>query len=87
QASAIVGAAVFSHFWLDVIVHVPDLTLAGEGTRALGLGLWRSLPGTLLAELALFAGGIAIYVIKRSRKHPVRAGRLAGLAIVLLVLY
>jgi hypothetical protein len=87
QASAIVGAAVFSHYWLDVIVHVPDLTIAGEGTPALGLGLWRSLPATLAVELLFFGAGIAIYVLRRSRKHPVRSGRLTGLAIVLLALY
>jgi hypothetical protein len=87
QASALVGAAVFSHYWLDVIVHVPDLTIAGAGTPALGLGLWRSLPATLAIELLFLAVGIAIYVVKRSRKHPVRSGRLAGLAVVLVALY
>ncbi len=87
EASGIVGAAVFSHYWLDVIVHVPDLTIAGEGTPALGLGLWRSLPATLAVELLVFGAGIAVYVLKRSRKRPVRAGRLAGLAIVLVALY
>ena len=87
QASAIVGAAVFSHYWLDVIVHVPDLTIAGAGTPALGLGLWRSLPATLAIELLFLAAGIAMYVVKRSRKHPVRSGRLAGLVVVLVALY
>jgi hypothetical protein len=87
QASAIVGLAVFSHYWLDVIVHVPDLTIAGAGTPALGLGLWRSLPATLAAELLFFAGGLAVYVLRRSRRHPVRAGRLTGLVIVLLAVY
>jgi hypothetical protein len=78
---------VFSHYWLDVIVHVPDLTIAGEGTPALGLGLWRSLPATLAVELLVFGAGVAVYVLKRSRRHPVRAGRLAGLAILLVALY
>lgn len=87
QASAIVGLAVFSHFWLDVLVHVPDLTIAGEGTPALGLGLWRSRAGTLAAELLLLGGGIAIYVAGRSRRHPVRSGRLAGLTVVLVAIY
>jgi hypothetical protein len=87
QASALVGVAVFSHFWLDVLVHVPDLTLAGDGTPALGLGLWRSLGGTLSAELLVLGGGIAIYVVGRSRRNPVRPGRLAGLTVVLIGIY
>jgi hypothetical protein len=87
QASAIVGAAVFSHFWLDVLVHVPDLTIAGEGTPALGLGLWRSVGATLAAELLVLAAGLAVYVAWRSRRHRVRPGRLTGLVLVLVALY
>ena len=87
QASAIVGAAVFSHFWLDVLVHVPDLTIAGEGTPALGLGLWRSVSATVAAELLVFGAGIAVYVVWRSRRHRVRPGRLTGLVVVLVALY
>src|SRR5688572_24656640 len=51
QAAAIVGLAVLSHFPLDVLVHVPDLSIAGDDTRRLGLGLWQSVGGTLAAEL------------------------------------
>jgi hypothetical protein len=87
QASVLVGLAVFTHFWLDVLVHVPDLTIAGEGTPALGLGLWNSVGATLAAELLFFAAGIAIYVSRRSRKHPVRSGRLTGLVVVLILVY
>jgi hypothetical protein len=34
--------AVFSHFVLDLIVHVPDLPVFGQGSIKLGLGLWRA---------------------------------------------
>ena len=87
QASAIVGLAVLAHFPLDVLVHVPDLTLAGDGTPRWGLGLWQHLGATLAAELAALGLGIAVYVAFRSRRHPVRAGRLAGLVVVLVGLY
>ncbi|HEX6103932.1 MAG TPA: hypothetical protein VFZ26_00020 [Gemmatimonadales bacterium] len=87
QASAIVAVAVLSHFPLDVLVHVPDLTIAGEGTTRLGLGLWRSVGATLAAELLVLGIGIAIYVAFPSRRHPVRPGRLAGLVAVLLGIY
>ncbi|HUF36431.1 MAG TPA: hypothetical protein VMN37_10805 [Gemmatimonadales bacterium] len=87
QASAIVAVAVLAHFPLDVLVHVPDLTLAGGDTTRLGLGLWRSMGATLAAELLVLGAGVAVYVAFRSRRHPVRAGRLAGLVAVLLVIY
>src|SRR6267142_6892800 len=38
-AAAIVGAAVFSHWVLDLIVHRPDLPLY-DNTMKIGLGLW-----------------------------------------------
>ena len=37
------GAAVVSHWFLDVVVHVADLPLAGNDSPKLGLGLWRHL--------------------------------------------
>lgn len=83
QASAIVGAAVASHWLLDVIVHVPDLPLVGSDSPKLGLGLWRH-PGLSVAlELLILGAGVAVYLRSRSRRHPVRAVRLA---IVLLLL-
>jgi membrane-bound metal-dependent hydrolase YbcI (DUF457 family) len=39
RASAIVGVAVFSHWVLDFIVHVPDLPLYDNSAKV-GLGLW-----------------------------------------------
>src|SRR5205823_6358437 len=40
RAAMVVGLAVLSHWLLDLIVHRPDLTLAGESTAHVGLGLW-----------------------------------------------
>ncbi len=87
QAAAIVGAAVLSHFPLDLLVHLPDLSIAGGDTPRLGLGLWRSVGLTVVAELLLLGAGIAVYVAFRSRRHPVRGGRLAGLVLLLVALY
>ena len=87
QAAGVVALAVLSHFPLDVLVHVPDLTIAGEGTPRLGLGLWQHLGATLALELAMLGLGIAVYVAFRSRRHPVRGGRLAGLVLVLVAIY
>jgi hypothetical protein len=87
QAAALVGLAVLSHYLLDVIVHVPDLPLSGDSPIRLGLGLWNHPVATLLLELATFAAGVAVYVALRSTRHPARAGRLGGLATVLIALY
>ena len=40
-AALVVAATVFSHFVLDVLVHVAGLPLLGDASYHLGLGLWR----------------------------------------------
>jgi hypothetical protein len=87
QAAAIVGVAVFSHYPLDVLVHLPDLPIMGNDSPKLGLGLWKHPVATMVAELLVFGLGLAVYVGLKSKRHPVRAGRLAVLVVVLLGTY
>ncbi len=87
QAAAVVGFAILSHFPLDLLMHVPDLPVWGQDSTKLGLGLWNHPTATLLVELGALAAGVAVYAGFRSRRHPVRAGRLAGLVLVLVAIY
>jgi hypothetical protein len=84
QAAAIVGLAVFSHYPLDVLVHLPDLPLTGNDSAKLGLGLWTSTAATLVAEALVFGAGLALYVARTSKKYPVRPPRIL-LVVLLLV--
>lgn len=86
RAAVVVGAAVLSHWVLDLIVHVPDLPLASDASAKLGLGLWRSVPATLLVELAVFGGGAALYAVYMRGRGKLQPTRLAVLAAVLVVL-
>ena len=87
RAAGIVGLAVLSHWPLDAVVHGPDLPLAGSASTRIGLGLWRSVPLTIAVELVIVAIGVALYVTRHSRKHPVRPVRLAITLAVLLAVY
>ncbi len=87
QAAAVVGVAVFSHYLLDVLVHVPDLPLAGNDSPKLGLGLWNYPLASTIAELLFLGIGIGIYVAYRSHRHPVRVFRLTLLVLILLGTY
>jgi hypothetical protein len=87
QAAAIVGLAVFSHYPLDLLVHVPDLPIAGNDSPKLGLGLWNNLTATMIAELLVFGIGVAIYGTLRSHRHPVRLVRLFILVVILVGTY
>ena len=60
QAAALVGLAVFSHFVLDLLVHLPDLPLSGNDSPKLGLGLWNSVPATLALEFARVVGTVSV---------------------------
>jgi hypothetical protein len=76
-----VGALVFSHYVLDLIMHRPDLPVTIGGDARLGFGLW-NYPGTTLAvESALFLIGIAMYVsVTRERDRVGKIGLLALIA-------
>jgi hypothetical protein len=83
-AGAIVtGAAVVSHWFLDVLVHRPDLPLLPGGTARVGLGLWNSLPATLAAEFVVFWAGAWLYF--RSTMPMDRTGRYGPAALVALL--
>jgi len=81
------GAAVLSHWVLDLVVHRPDLLLIPGGTTRVGLGLWNSLPATLAAELLVFGGGLWLYL--RATRARDRAGSIGLWALVgfLLLIY
>jgi hypothetical protein len=68
--AAMVGAAVFSHWLLDLLVHRPDLPLY-DNTMKVGMGLW-NLPVIAFAlEILLLAGGTFFYLRKTK---PLGAG-------------
>lgn len=57
---AVMAGAVFSHWMLDLVVHVQDLPLFGDAFKV-GFGLWRHLWISLPLELAILAAGAALY--------------------------
>jgi hypothetical protein len=61
RGSIFVWLCVASHWFLDALVHQPDLPLFPGSQHLIGLGLWNSVSGTLLVEGALFIAGVALY--------------------------
>ena len=64
-AGALVALVVASHWLLDWLTHVPDLTIAGSG-ETYGLGLWNSPELAIPLELGITLAAFAFY-IRRSR--------------------
>ena len=63
SAALIVGAAVFSHWILDLIAHPRDLAIY-DNTWKVGFGLWRYRDPEFALEIALLAGGIVLYLTR-----------------------
>ncbi len=80
-AALIGGAVVLSHWLLDLLVHVPDLTLAGSPPK-LGLGLWNYPWIEMPLELGITFGALWFYAKKR---RPAE-GRVLVLAALLVAL-
>jgi hypothetical protein len=59
-AIAVVAGAAFSHWLLDLVVHVPDLPLLGNSLKV-GFGLWRWIWISLPLELAVLIAGALVY--------------------------
>src|SRR5271169_844439 len=87
RAAAVLGALVVSHWVLDYVAHRPDMPLTPWTPQLLGLGLWNSLPLTLLAEGGLF--GMGVFLTFRSTRALDRIGHygLVGLLVFLVVAY
>jgi hypothetical protein len=84
-AALAVILAVMSHFVLDAIVHVPEMTLAGPGTLVFGLGLWNVMPVALSLEVAIAAVGLVLY-LRDARLDRVRSAAAIGLVGVVAAL-
>lgn len=62
RAGALVGAAVFSHWLLDALVHAPELPLAGAGSLKVGLGMWDTMPVALAIEAFIAVAGLGLFL-------------------------
>lgn len=79
----VLGGLVLSHWFLDLLVHEPDLPLWPGSSVRLGGGVWNSLPLTLILELAILAGGMALYL--RTTRAVDGLGRWALWAMILVL--
>ncbi|MFQ5581415.1 MAG: hypothetical protein ACE5F3_02165 [Mariprofundaceae bacterium] len=58
----VMGIAVLSHWFLDLIVHTPDLPLWSDASPKLGLGLWNNAIATYAFEAVLLVTGLWLYL-------------------------
>lgn len=63
-AAVMVGAVVFSHWLLDLLVHRPDLLVYPGGPK-IGLGLWNLPTPELILELGMMAVAAVLWTGQR----------------------
>lgn len=79
----LIGAALLSHWLLDVIVHLPDLPLLPWREPKVGLGFWQLAYPSLILELLLVAGA---YMVARATFSSQAARSYADKVVVALLL-
>lgn len=62
RTALLLGVGVLSHYFLDFLVHTPDLLLVPGIDVRIGLGLWNSIPATILLESGILLVGGLMYL-------------------------
>ena len=83
SAPLIVGAAVFSHWVLDLIAHPRDLAIY-DNTWKVGFALWNYRDPEFSLEIALLAIGIFLYLV-RNVVPVIRKLAIVGFGIALVI--
>jgi len=83
----VVAGGILSHWVLDLITHRPDLPLWPPDGPRVGLGLWNSLPATLVVEFGLFFLGLYVYGRNTDATDGIGRIGLTAFAVVLPLLY
>ncbi len=81
----VLGVAVLSHFFLDLLVHIPDLPLGLGDSTKIGLGLWNNVWLSLVAEWLILLAGFWIYL--RSTKAKSFVGKYGPWLLAVLLFF
>ena len=82
RGALLLGAGVFSHWVLDLVVHRPDLPILPHGPYV-GFGLWNYPTAEALVELVLYGLGIAAYLRATRARDAIGRWGLWGLLVFL----
>jgi len=87
KASLLLGILVLSHWILDFITHIPDLPIFPWSEIKVGLGLWNSIPLTIIVEGIFFLLGVILYSSAAKSKNKTGIYAYWSLLIFLVVIY
>lgn len=73
QGGLVIGAVVFSHWLLDLLVHCPDLPILPDNwgnLPLLGLGLWAYPAVSMAIEFGMIVLGVVLYYRSAAQLPP-----------------
>jgi FtsH-binding integral membrane protein len=87
KTSIVLGLLVISHWFLDLLVHIPDLPIFPGADIKVGLSLWNNLIVSALLEVLIFGLGAYLYLSVTKSKNKTGTFSLIGLIAFLLLMY
>lgn len=87
KASVVLGLLVLSHWFLDLIVHIPDLPILPGTDLKVEFGLWNNFAATLILEVLIFGFGAYLYFRGTKAKNKAGLYSLIGLIVFLSLIY
>jgi hypothetical protein len=82
----ILAALVVSHWVLDYVTHSPDMPIYPGGSK-FGLGLWNSIPATIVVEVLMYGAGLWVYLRATEARDRIGRWGLIALGVFLIVVY
>jgi hypothetical protein len=87
RGALVVAIGVFSHWVLDFVTHRADLPIAPGLPIHVGLGLWNSVPATIVLEMAMFVSGLWLYARNTEPTDRLGTHALVAFSIAMPVTY
>ena len=87
KTSIVLGLLVISHWFLDLLVHIPDLPIFPGADIKVGFSLWNNLIVSALLEVLIFGLGAYLYLSVTKSKNKIGTFSLIGLIAFLLLMY
>ena len=88
KGAFVVGVLVLSHWFLDLLMHRPDLPLSfSDGEAKYGFGIWNNLPLTIAIELVVILVGAGIYMRATQPKNRWGTISVVSLLVFLIAIY
>ncbi|MCB0277864.1 MAG: hypothetical protein KDD94_00070 [Calditrichaeota bacterium] len=86
EIALLTAIAVLSHWFLDLLVHTPDLPLIADSGLKLGFGLWNNAIATYVTEAILLLIALLYYLKSTEARSALGKYGMIGFVILLLLI-